>query len=345
MSVEELADLLADVGRPPEPPNERLEYVLRYPQRVDLVTVAYLRECVQRLDERYDHTPSTLLLADAGQLHGQVLFLRQHANSGVQHALAATVGESATLMGQLVWDASQRREHAASAAYFEQAINAAQETRDFVTEGNALLRQSFLARYGTRQPTKGLALTSKAAQVSCGDSDVIAGLAHLHRAEAHAILGQDRDCSRALSLAETHFSAADQNDPAKILSAPSQFAQLEGSCWLFLNRPDKALAACSPATIGPIGVADCPEVQPKSAEIHCSHSRKPCPGQHPPPGRRGRDLVSAPDHQCYRVESIRRWPQAGLHRCPGAASLARQTGCSRRQGPTSHPHDQLGDAA
>lgn len=247
VSVEELADLLADVGRPPEPPNERLEYVLRYPQRVDLVTVAYLRECVQRLDERYDHTPSTLLLADAGQLHGQVLFLRQHANSGVQHALAATVGESATLMGQLVWDASQRREHAASAAYFEQAINAAQETRDFVTEGNALLRQSFLALYGTRQPTKGLALTSKAAQVSCGDSDVIAGLAHLHRAEAHAILGQDRDCSRALSLAETHFSAADQNDPAKILSAPSQFAQLEGSCWLFLNRPDKALAALQTA--------------------------------------------------------------------------------------------------
>lgn len=221
--------------------------MLRYPQRVDLVTVAYLRECVQRLDERYDHTPSTLLLADAGQLHGQVLFLRQHANSGVQHALAATVGESATLMGQLVWDASQRREHAASAAYFEQAINAAQETRDFVTEGNALLRQSFLALYGTRQPTKGLALTSKAAQVSCGDSDVIAGLAHLHRAEAHAILGQDRDCSRALSLAETHFSAADQNDPAKILSAPSQFAQLEGSCWLFLNRPDKALAALQTA--------------------------------------------------------------------------------------------------
>lgn len=146
-------------------------------------------------------------------------------------------------MGQLVWDASQRRDHAASAAYFDQAIIAAQETRNFVTEGNALLPQSFLALYGTRHPTKGLALTSRAAQVSYGESHVIAGLAHLHHAEAHAILGQDRDCSKALSLAERHFSAADQSDPADILSAPSQFARLEGCCWLFLNKPEKALAA------------------------------------------------------------------------------------------------------
>lgn len=157
VSVEELAALLADVGQPPSPPNERLAYVLRHPQWVDLVTVAYLRERIQHLDERYDHTPSTLLLADAGQLHGQMLFLREHANSGaVRRELSVAVGESATLMGQLVWDASQRRDHAASEAYFDQAINAARETRDVVTEGNALLRQSFLALYGTKQPATGL---------------------------------------------------------------------------------------------------------------------------------------------------------------------------------------------
>ncbi len=248
VSVEELADLLADVGQPPSRPDERLEYVLRHPRRVDLVTVAYLRERVQHLDERYDHTPSTLLLADAGQLHGQTIFLRQHANSGVlQRELATAVGESATLMGQLVWDASQRRDHAASAAYFDQAIKAAQETRNVVIEGNALLRQSFLALYGTKQPTEGLALTSRAAHVSRGDSHVIAGLAHLHHAEAHALLGHDRDCSTALGTAEAHLSAIDKGDPAGVLSAPSHYARLEGSCWLFLNKPDKAITALQDA--------------------------------------------------------------------------------------------------
>lgn len=36
-------------------------------------------------------------------------------------------------MGQLVWDASQRRDHAASAAYFDQTIIAAQEAWNFKT--------------------------------------------------------------------------------------------------------------------------------------------------------------------------------------------------------------------
>ncbi|MET8042380.1 helix-turn-helix transcriptional regulator [Micromonospora sp. NPDC005215] len=65
LSIEELADLLADVGQAPSPPDERLGYVLRNPGRVDLIAVAHLRERVRRLDERYDQTPSTLLLADA----------------------------------------------------------------------------------------------------------------------------------------------------------------------------------------------------------------------------------------------------------------------------------------
>jgi transcriptional regulator with XRE-family HTH domain len=244
LSVEELADLLADVGQPPSPPHERLNYVLRHPSRVDLVTVAYLRERVQRLDERYDHTPSTLLLAGAGQLHGQAIFLRQHAGSGpVQRELAAAVAESATLMGQLVWDASQRRDHAASAAYFDQAISAAQEARDVVVEANALLRKSYLALYGSKQPTAGLVLTTRAATISHRDSHVIAGLAQLHRAEAHAMLGQAQDCGDALGAAEGHFAAVNARDPATALFCPSHYARLAGSCWLFLHKTGEAVSA------------------------------------------------------------------------------------------------------
>ncbi|WDZ86258.1 helix-turn-helix transcriptional regulator [Micromonospora cathayae] len=248
LSVEELADLLADVGQPPSAPEERLEYVLRHPRRVDLVSVAYLRERVQNLDERYDRLPSTLLLAEAGQLHGQAIFLRQHAGTGpVQRDLAAAVAESATLMGQLVWDASQRRDQNVSAAYFDQAIHAARETRDAVTEANALLRKSYLSLYGTKQPTDSLALTANAAAVGQHTSHVIAGLAHLHRAEAHAMLGRPRDCADALTAAEVHFAAVDGHDPATVLFCPSHYPRLAGSCWLFLNRPADAIVALESA--------------------------------------------------------------------------------------------------
>jgi transcriptional regulator with XRE-family HTH domain len=167
LSVEELAELLADVGEPPSRPNERLDYVLKHPGRVDLIAVAYLREQVQRLDEQYEHLPSTLLLAETGQLHGRAVFLREHATSGpVRRELAAAVVESATLMGQLVWDASQRRDHSAAVGYFDQAITAAQQTRDVVAEAHAELRKSYVALYGTGNPATGLALAHRAAEAA-----------------------------------------------------------------------------------------------------------------------------------------------------------------------------------
>jgi hypothetical protein len=39
------------------------------------------------------------------------------------------------LMGQLVWDASQRRDHDTAVGYFDQAINAARERGDRITGG------------------------------------------------------------------------------------------------------------------------------------------------------------------------------------------------------------------
>ncbi|GAA1814967.1 helix-turn-helix transcriptional regulator [Planosporangium flavigriseum] len=241
VSVEELAELLADVGEPPSRPNERLDYVLKRPGRVDLIAVAYLREQVQRLDEQYERVPSTQLLAETGQLHGQTVFLREHATIGpVRRELAAAVVESATLIGQLVWDASQRRDHSAAIGYFDQAITAAQQTRDVVAEAHAQLRKSYVALYGTGKPAAGLALAHHAAVTSQHDSHVIAGLALLHVGEAHAMLGDTRSCDEALGAAERHFAQIEPHDPAGVLFCPSQHGRLAGSCWLFLGKPGKA---------------------------------------------------------------------------------------------------------
>jgi hypothetical protein len=63
-------------------------------------------ETGRRLDERYDPAPSTALIPGAGQYLGQISFLGTHARrSYVRRELHAA--EAATLMGQLVWDASQ----------------------------------------------------------------------------------------------------------------------------------------------------------------------------------------------------------------------------------------------
>jgi transcriptional regulator with XRE-family HTH domain len=243
LSIEDLAELLADVVEARSQSNERLDYVLKHPGKVDLVAVAYLREQVQRLDEQYEHVPSTLLLAEAGQLHGQAVFLRGQAGSGpVRRELTAAAVESATLVGQLVWDASQRRDQASAVAYFDQAIAASRQVEDVVGEANALLRKSYVALYGRGNPAAGLALAHRAAVTARDGSDVIAGLAQLHVAEADAMLGDGRRCSEALGAAEKHFARIRPDDPANVLFSPSHHGRLAGSCWLFLGKPAKAEA-------------------------------------------------------------------------------------------------------
>jgi hypothetical protein len=145
-------------------------------------------------------------------------------------------------VGQLVWDACQRRDHAAAVAYFDQAITIARQVRDVVAEANALLRKSYVALYGTGNPAAGLALVNRAAVTSQHDSHVIAGLAQLHVAEAHAMLGDARSCSEALGAAEIHFAHIGPDDPADVLFCHSHHGRLAGSCWLFLGRPAKAEA-------------------------------------------------------------------------------------------------------
>ena len=112
VTVNELQGLLDDVTVIRTADDQRLNYVLQNPGSTDLVAVAYLRERIGQLDESYDKSPSTALLGPAGQAHGQVMYLREHAtNARVRKALFEVEAESATFMGQLVWDVSQRRDH------------------------------------------------------------------------------------------------------------------------------------------------------------------------------------------------------------------------------------------
>jgi transcriptional regulator with XRE-family HTH domain len=221
--------------------DDTLARALADPAKVDLVAAARLRSQVQLLDERYDSAPSTSLLAETGQCLGQVAFFRAHVTKPrVRRELGAAEAESAILMGQLVWDASQRRDHTTATAYLDQAVGAAREIGDRATESLALLRKSFVALYGRKDPILGLNLTRQTADAADGTSYVLAGLATLHTAEAHAMLGQRRDCEQALAAADRHFDHINDDDLARDLYSPTQPGRLAGSCYLFLDRPQEA---------------------------------------------------------------------------------------------------------
>jgi transcriptional regulator with XRE-family HTH domain len=226
--------------RPDDASSERIHAVLGNPRSVDLVTVAALRQNIQALDASYDVTPSALLLGQAGQWLGHIMNLKCYANGRVSSALCGAEAEAAILLGRLVWDASQRREHHAAIFYFDQARAAARQAHDPTAEGTALLRRSFVALYGHRDPASGLDFAAQAAKVGVATSSVIAGLGLLHTAEAQAMFGCRRECEAALAEAAGFLNAVDPVDPAVDLYSSTQPTRLAGSCYLFLGDQIKA---------------------------------------------------------------------------------------------------------
>ena len=239
VSLDQLDHLLA--GSDLTEAADRVNYALAHPGGADLVTVADLRNQVQLLDEQYVHVPSSSLLAHAGQCLGQVRFLAAHVVSArVRRELYGVEAEAAILMGQLVWDASQRRDHASARLYLDQAIDAARQVRDPAAEGLALLRKAMIALYGERNPQEGLALAEQTAETTSQVSDVLTGLAILHAAEGHAMLGEPAQCEEALANADTKFGRVGELDAAIELYSVTQFGRMAGSCYLFLEDTRRA---------------------------------------------------------------------------------------------------------
>lgn len=240
ITADELHALIDDVVVQAEP-SDRITYALEHPASVDLIAVAYLHERIRQLDESYDRAPSTALLGPAGQVHGQVSYLRENATGPrVRKALFEVEAESATFMGQLVWDVSQRRDHEGPITYLDEAVTAAQQLRDPCTEAYAILRKAFVALYGEKDPLKGLSLAQEAAQVARCASPSLTGLSLLHVAEGHAMSADLKACEQALQDAEAQFDRVDADDVAAPYYTVNEFTRLAGSCYLFLDRPDRA---------------------------------------------------------------------------------------------------------
>ena len=221
---------------------ERLDYVMQHPQRVDMATAAHLRERAQSLAKQYDLAASTSLLPAAGECIGQTTFLCKQAPDGpVLRELQGTEAQLATLMGQLVWDASQRRDHATAISYYDQAISAANRAGETTAEAYARLRKSYVALYGEQEPQAGLRLAQEAATLAAtAGSHALQGLALLHVGEGYAMLGERRECEAALGAAEAHLQAMQTTDPAHGLLSADRLGRIQGSCYLALGDSAKA---------------------------------------------------------------------------------------------------------
>jgi tetratricopeptide (TPR) repeat protein len=220
----------------------RLDYVMQHPRSVDMAATAHLRERAQSLAKQYDLAASTSLLPAAGECIGQVTFIRKQAPDGpVLRELQVTEAHLATLMGQLVWDASQRRDHATAISYYDQAISAANRAGETTMEAYARLRKSYVALYGEQEPQAGLRLAQEAGTLAdTAGSHALQGLALLHVGEGYAMLGERRDCEAALGAAEAHLQAMQTADPAHSLLSADRLGRIQGSCYLALGDSVKA---------------------------------------------------------------------------------------------------------
>ncbi|MBL7491901.1 transcriptional regulator [Frankia sp. AgB1.9] len=185
--------------------------------------------------------PSTSLLAETGRCLGLAGELRGLAGGArVRREVLVVEGEASILMGQLLWDASQRRDHASAKLHLDRAARIGREVGRPAIEGLALLRSTIVALYGERRPDAALPLAIRAAKVTRGASGILAGLAMLHAAEAQAMLREERACEDLLAEAESSLDGADENDEAFHLISPRDLPRMAGACHLALGRPQRA---------------------------------------------------------------------------------------------------------
>ncbi|MEU8095195.1 helix-turn-helix transcriptional regulator [Micromonospora chalcea] len=242
VSPEELGDLLADIDSARTRRDERLSAVLKNPRTVDLSTVANLRLTLTQLIDSYDTSPSIAILPNASRLHSEVCLLREHAaGEAVRHALRSVEAAASIFMGQLVWDASQRRSAQAALSYYDQAAHAAKQNKDADTEAQARLRRGFIALYSQGDPKGGLALAAGAEELASRRGDrTLSALALLHIGEANAMMGDRAACERALGQAESQLSRADHDSQDGATDTAGQLNRLAGSCYLHLGDPKRA---------------------------------------------------------------------------------------------------------
>jgi transcriptional regulator with XRE-family HTH domain len=242
VSLDDLDDLLTDISSEvASAHSDAVDHALRHQSGASLAVATALRERLDDLCDRYEYVPSAVLLAEATEHLSAVRNIADGARPGrIARELRVLQADVSRVLGQLVWDASQRRDHAPARAFYDQSVSVARDLGDPALEGHALLRTGYLTLYGARDPRSALDVFEQAASIAEPASRCLAGLALLHAGEAQAMLGHSSQCDRALAAAERHLDRALPTDIAIDLISPVQISRLAGSCYLTLGRLERA---------------------------------------------------------------------------------------------------------
>jgi transcriptional regulator with XRE-family HTH domain len=208
-------------------------------RRPDLAEIAV---SLDSLDRDYTTTPAVLLLAPVNTSLHDIAARRRASRAPREHRqLDALESRARVLLGQLLWDAAQRRSHEAAELQFNTAEEFAKRCGDPALEARALLRHSYLALYGQANPGAGLALTQRAADLARHVSPAIQALAELHAGEAHAMLRDKAASHHWLATGEQELARVDEFDPAFDLYSVSAGPRLIGSSLIRLHDYTAAL--------------------------------------------------------------------------------------------------------
>ncbi|MET8809568.1 hypothetical protein [Streptomyces sp. NPDC004546] len=139
-------------------------------------------------------------------------------------------------MGQLVWDASQRRDHATTRDYYDESVRVARHLRDHTLEGRALLRTCYVALYGAHDPRTGLDLARhrRPSDVSKSSASDVEESAHMAaRALARGMGTFFKDCEHP----ESRWSKCPHKYKIRYRSAGGKQTEESG-----FGTQDKAIA-------------------------------------------------------------------------------------------------------
>ncbi|WP_084533368.1 helix-turn-helix domain-containing protein [Nocardia fusca] len=222
-------------------------------QRMSEHAITSLVEVTRMLaGQRQSVAPGALLGPIEAHRDTVSALFRNTSDSRLKERLGSLLGET-SIVASRVWSAVGDRAMALSHCAFARKL--ADSMRDPVIGGVARIFESNLR--------------SDAATLIGSDGDVIIGLRILRDAstmtdrlppaararigaelaQAYAVLELDRECQDALSRAQRAVDDIDEVDRTGLFSDwdASRILVYEGTCWLFLNKPRKAIVALDAA--------------------------------------------------------------------------------------------------
>lgn len=222
---------------------EQIAAACVHASQIDSDTLAHLEAITRNHWHLYVHATSKgdLLSSFWGHLQTLLQFLRATPTGAQQNRLYSLVGESAQMIGEILFD---MQDYQQAQAYYRFSIVAAKEAGNNALRAVGLGRMSFLPIY-RQEPLQACPLLEEAKQLLTDVSrpTIHAWLAVVE-AEVMAHLRDDTACEKALARSEAQYPQnAPEQDVLWTRLNDATIPGYKGACYLQLQQPHKALGA------------------------------------------------------------------------------------------------------